>query len=139
MQPMSMSERTKRIEKSTAERSHLVVLRRVQAQTTHDLFLSINGLARRQHEVRLVACCENRCADSPLVPRTCHGLLSCRPNFSCACSELSAELRPRDQVQGASGLLADRTEMHAPRHAVLWHEVSIEVHLREEDLGTFEL
>jgi hypothetical protein len=139
MQPMSMSARTRTIEKSTTERSHLVVLRRVQAQTTHDLFLSINGLARRQHAVRLVACCENPCADSPLAARPCCRLLSCRPNFSCACSELSAELRRRDQVQDASGLLADRTEMHAPTHAVLWHEVSIEVPLREEDRGTFEL
>jgi hypothetical protein len=97
MQVISMSERTRTIEKSTAERSRLVVLRRAQARTTYDLFLNINRLPRWQHEVPVVACCENPCADNPLAPRPCRGLLSCCPNFSCACSELSAEIRLRDQ------------------------------------------
>jgi hypothetical protein len=99
MQLLSISEHTRTIEKSIAERSRFVVLRRAQAQTTHELFLNINELARWRHEVRPVGCCENPCADNPLGPRPCRRLLSCRTNSLCAGPEPFVELRRLDQAR----------------------------------------
>jgi hypothetical protein len=59
MQEMSMSARTRTIEKSNAERSRRVVLRRAQTSTTRDLFLNINRLVRWRHDALPVACCGN--------------------------------------------------------------------------------
>ena len=76
---VSNSDRISTIEKSTAERSRVVALRRAQARTAHDLLLSINSLARSRHIAHLFACRENACADNLLRARPCRGLLSCFP------------------------------------------------------------
>jgi hypothetical protein len=139
MQPMSMSERSRTIEKSTAERSRFVLLRRAQSRTTHDLFTNFKRLACWRHRMHCVACCENPRADNPLATRPCRGLLSCRPSFLCGGQELFAELLRPDPARRPSGLLADRAEMRVSRRAFLWHEVSIEVAGERRDRATFEV
>lgn len=79
MQLVSNSERIRTIEKSTAERSCVVALRRAQARTAPDLLLAVNCLAHSRHIAHLVACRESPCADNLLGARPCRGLLSCLP------------------------------------------------------------